>query len=71
MQQALLEVVWFKYRNEQGFKNLILVDDFSIETNSKNWEAKNLIALFKAFHSLIGTKKKKLHLSFVNVKLKS
>ena len=27
-----------QYLNEQGFENLILVDDFGVETKRKNWE---------------------------------
>ncbi|HLL43762.1 MAG TPA: NAD-dependent epimerase/dehydratase family protein, partial [Segetibacter sp.] len=29
-----------KYLNEQGYENLILVDDFGVEEKRKNWEGK-------------------------------
>ena len=32
-----------QYLNEQGFENLILVDDFSVEAKRKNWELKKFI----------------------------
>ncbi|MEK0422395.1 MAG: ADP-glyceromanno-heptose 6-epimerase [Bacteroidota bacterium] len=32
--------VFVQYLNEQGFTNLLLVDDFGVEAKRKNWEAK-------------------------------
>lgn len=32
-----------QYLNEQGFENLILVDDFGVESKRKNWESKKFI----------------------------
>jgi len=29
--------------NEQGYHNLLLVDDFGIESKRKNWESKQFI----------------------------
>ncbi len=32
--------VFVQYLNEQGFANLLLVDDFGVEAKRKNWEGK-------------------------------
>lgn len=38
-----------QYLNEQGFENLILVDDFGVEAKRKNWESKKFIQTVERF----------------------
>ena len=38
-----------QYLNEQGFENLILVDDFVVEAKRKNWESKKYIQTVERF----------------------
>lgn len=38
-----------QYLNEQGFKNLILVDDFGVEEKRKNWETKQFDCIVERF----------------------
>jgi len=42
-----------QYLNEQGFENLILVDDFGVETKRKNWEEKRFNCIVER-HSFFG-----------------
>jgi ADP-L-glycero-D-manno-heptose 6-epimerase len=41
-----------EYLNEQGYENLILVDDFGVEAKRKNWESKKFIEIVER-HSLL------------------
>ncbi len=52
-----------QYLNEQGFENLILVDDFGEETKRKNWEAKkfNCIVERISFFDWLVAKKPKVN----------
>ena len=36
-----------QYLNEKGFENLLLVDDFGIESKRKNWEGKNYLEVLE------------------------
>lgn len=51
-----------QYLNEQGFENLILVDDFGEETKRKNWEAKNFKCIVEriSFFDWVEAKKPKI-----------
>jgi ADP-L-glycero-D-manno-heptose 6-epimerase len=39
-----------EYLNQQGFENLILVDDFGVEAKRKNWESKRFEAIVERYH---------------------
>lgn len=39
-----------QYLNEQGYTDLILVDDFGIEEKRKNWESKNYSAIVERYY---------------------
>lgn len=39
-----------QYLNEQGFDNLVLVDDFGIEEKRKNWESKQYESIVERYH---------------------
>lgn len=39
-----------QYLNEQGFKNLILVDDFGVEAKRKNWESKKFDQIVERYN---------------------
>ena len=53
-----------QYLNEQGFRNLVLVDDFGVEEKRKNWESKAYSHIVER-HSLfdwLGTHKPKVEI---------
>jgi ADP-L-glycero-D-manno-heptose 6-epimerase len=39
-----------EYLNQQGFENLILVDDFGVESKRNNWESKKFTAIVERYH---------------------
>lgn len=39
--------VFVQYLNEQGFNQLVLVDDFGVETKRKNWEQKQFLKVIE------------------------
>ncbi|MCW3088319.1 MAG: rfaD [Sediminibacterium sp.] len=39
-----------QYLNEQGYENLVLVDDFGIEEKRKNWESKTFANIVERYH---------------------
>ena len=39
--------VFVQYLNEQGFNQLLLVDDFGVEEKRKNWEQKQFIKVIE------------------------
>ncbi|MDE3143583.1 MAG: ADP-glyceromanno-heptose 6-epimerase [Bacteroidota bacterium] len=39
-----------QYLNEQGFENLILVDDFGVEEKRKNWESKKFTQIVERYN---------------------
>ena len=39
-----------QYLNEQGYENLILVDDFGVEEKRKNWESKKFIQIVERYY---------------------
>jgi len=39
-----------QYLNEQGYENLILVDDFGVEEKRKNWEPKTYLHIIERYH---------------------
>jgi ADP-L-glycero-D-manno-heptose 6-epimerase len=39
-----------QYLNEKGYENLILVDDFGVESKRKNWESKKFEQIVERYH---------------------
>ena len=39
-----------QYLNEQGYENLILVDDFGVEEKRRNWESKNYESIVERYN---------------------
>lgn len=54
-----------QYLNEQGFKNLILVDDFGVEEKRINWESKKYLQIVERYNLFEWLHKNKPQIDFV------
>ena len=54
-----------QYLNEQGFENLILVDDFGLETKRKNWEEKKFNCIVERISFFDWLEEKKPKVDFI------
>jgi ADP-L-glycero-D-manno-heptose 6-epimerase len=54
-----------QYLNEQGFENLILVDDFGVETKRKNWEEKKFNCIVERISFFDWLEEKKPKVDFI------
>jgi ADP-L-glycero-D-manno-heptose 6-epimerase len=54
-----------QYLNEQGFENLILVDDFGVEEKRKNWESKKFTQTVERYYLLDWLADKQPKIDFV------
>jgi ADP-L-glycero-D-manno-heptose 6-epimerase len=54
-----------EYLNEKGFENLILVDDFGVETKRKNWEAKKFNCIVERISFFDWLEEKKPKVDFI------
>ncbi len=54
-----------QYLNEQGFENLILVDDFGVEEKRKNWESKKFIQIVERYNLFDWLEKNNSQIDFV------
>jgi ADP-L-glycero-D-manno-heptose 6-epimerase len=53
------------YLNEQGFENLVLVDDFGVEEKRKNWESKKFETIVERYHFFDWLQEKKPAVDFL------
>ncbi|HEX3024830.1 MAG TPA: ADP-glyceromanno-heptose 6-epimerase [Chitinophagaceae bacterium] len=54
-----------QYFNEQGFENLILVDDFGVEEKRKNWESKKFTQIVERYNLFDWLQKNNPKINFV------
>ena len=54
-----------EYLNEQGFENLILVDDFGVEKKRVNWESKKYLQIVERYNLFDWLHKNKPQIDFV------
>jgi ADP-L-glycero-D-manno-heptose 6-epimerase len=54
-----------QFLNDQGYENLILVDDFGVEEKRKNWEGKNFLQIVERYNLFDWLKKHEPKVDFI------
>jgi ADP-L-glycero-D-manno-heptose 6-epimerase len=54
-----------QYLNENGYNNLVLVDDFGVEEKRQNWEGKNFVAIVERYNLFNWLKENEQKIDFV------